>query len=155
MNDRQKLLAALRKVIGSDDTIYYHGRNEDYPYHGKSIYLTESEEYADRYVGLKGKLMRFKLKFGPEKIFTIKNPAHLRKLEGLIHPEGLKNIKALRSDGELDWASVGYFTSEEYEDIEDLLPALGFLGIKLREPNNYESVLVFDQKNVEEVTDDE
>ena len=76
----------------------------------------------------------------------------MRKLEGVIHPEGLKNIKALRSDGELDWASTGYFSNEEYEDIEDLLPAMGFLGIKLREPNDYESVLVFDQKNVEEVT---
>jgi len=147
-----KNLVLSKYKVSSSDTIYYHGRNKDYPYYGNSIYLTESKDYADRYVGLSGKLMLFKLKFTPEKIFTIKNPAHIKKLEGKIYPEGLKNIKKFQHKGkELDWGSIGYLNNEEYEDVEDLLPSLGFLGIKLQEPNGYESVLVFNQNNVEQV----
>ena len=133
------------------DKLYYHGRNTGRaPFRGNYIFLTETMEYAASYMGsTNSELLTYRLSFPESRLFTVKNRKHMAKIAQVIDKQNLD--AALRSAGteELGWASVDYFSNDEFEDAPDLLTSLGFKGIKLRERPYADSVYVFNQDNVE------
>ena len=130
----------------SGKKLYYHGRNQNRPYAGKYIYITDSLGYAAGYSDGK-ELYVYTLPFGENKLFSIKNPMHLRLLNQYIDDYTLSMIfKSSGRNEEIDWAALSYISTDEFENPEDLFEHLGFYGIRLKERAGIDSIYVFDEK---------
>ena len=130
----------------NNDKIYYHGRTKSRPYDNTYIYITDSFEYATSYSDGK-EVFKYNIPFDMNKIFTLKNKKHLMTLKNNIDEYSYKQILN-ESDGEMDWSSLNYIMNNEYDEPEELLQSLGFLGVKLRERPKIESIYVFDESNL-------
>lgn len=130
----------------SGNKLYYHGRTQNRPYAGKYIYITDSLGYAAGYSDGK-ELYVYTLPFGENKLFSIKNPMHLRLLNQYIDDYTLSMIfKSSGRNEEIDWAALSYISTDEFENPEDLFEHLGFYGIRLKERAGIDSIYVFDEK---------
>ena len=138
----------LAKYVQSKK-IYYHGRNEGKrPYKGTYIFITDSLEYATIYSDEK-KIYKYSIPFSMSKIFSIKNITHRQLLNKYVDDEVIKAI--IRDSGanqEIDWGALSYINSDDYDDAEELLQHLGFLGVKLKERQGIDSIYIFNQNNL-------
>jgi hypothetical protein len=131
------------------DKIFFHGRSSKTPYKGSYIFITDNLEYAINYSD--GKIIyAYKIPFNENLLFSILNKKHLKILEKYINK---RNIKQIISDSgennEIDWAALNYIENEIYETPENLLASLGFKGVKLKERSEIESILIFNQNEIE------
>lgn len=144
------LQSVNEKKIKFNDKIYYHGRRSTGNYKGKYIYITDSVSYAIGYSD--GKIVyEYKIPFKEDKIFSIKNSKHLKILKTITDEQGFKNIIKDSQGGELDWTSLQYIYNDDFELGEELLEDMGFLGIKLKERPDADSILIFDQSKLEQI----
>lgn len=139
----------------SHEKVYYHGRSSQRgSFRGKYIYLTDSIEYAAGYAEGRKEVYAFRLTFPEDQIFSIRNPEHQQLLEDELQHEAFLNIIECSTDSngdltEIDWATLGNIMTDEHEDEEEFLTAFGFKAVRLRERPYADSILVFDQSNVE------
>jgi hypothetical protein len=129
--------------------LYYHGRNiGNRPYNGDYIFITDNLGYASGYSDGK-ELYTYTIPFDENKLFSILNNKHLQILSKYIDEQTIKAI--IRDSGqnnEIDWAALSYIGTDKLELPEDLFQHLGFLGIKLKERLDIESIYIFDQNNL-------
>lgn len=143
------LLRIIREEIDSlnNKKLYYHGRTGSRPYSGTYIFITDSLGYASG--NSDGKtLYTYTLPFGDDKIFSIKNPQHLASLRQYIDDYTIKMIQNASSGGEIDWASLSYIGTDEFEDAVDLFQHLGFYGVRLQERTGIDSIYIFDESKL-------
>ena len=145
-NNHKKLIAALHKVISMK--IYYHGRSGSRPYKGRYIYITDSLEYASSYTKGIAEVYKYSIPFSLEKIFSIKNPKHRLLLQQCIDKRSMDAILKDSGGDEMDWTSLQYISTDDFEDAEELFMHLGFFGIKLRERPGIESIYIFDESKL-------
>lgn len=135
------------------DKIYYNGRNiGSRPYSGNYIYITDNVEYAKQYSD--GKIIyRYMLGFPEDKIFSLRNKTHQGILQKSIDSNAYNAIiKASGAGNEMDWAASAYIENDEHEDADSLLASLGFLGVKLKERPDADSILIFNQDNLKQLS---
>jgi hypothetical protein len=142
----------LKKIIKENnesfnDKIFYHGRTKNRPYNSNYIYLSDSMGYADGY-SHGDKLYLFKIPFSEDKIFSMRNKKHRELLKNNIDDNSYKALLNSMSHNEMDWTSLNYIMNDEYEDSDELLENLGFLGVKLQERPEVESIYIFNQNNI-------
>ena len=130
-----------------NDKIFYHGRTTNRPYNSNYIYITDSMGYANGYSDDKI-LYLFKIPFSEDKIFSMRNKKHREILKNNIDDNSYNAILNSMSHNEMDWTSLQYIMNDEFEEVEDLLENLGFLGIKLQERPEVESIYIFNQNNL-------
>jgi hypothetical protein len=141
----------LLELAGINDKVYYHGRNSNRPYFGKYIFITDSLGYASGYSD--GNVIhKYKIPFANEKLFSIKNEEHINLLKQYIDDYTIERIiEDSGKNNEMDWAILGYISTDEYEDAEDLFQHLGFYGIRLKEREGVNSIYIFDQDTLEKI----
>jgi hypothetical protein len=129
--------------------LYYHGRKMGgRPYSGSYIFITDNLGYASGYSDGK-ELYTYTIPFSDEKLFSIRNPKHRLLLSKFVDDQSILHMRSDSGpDQELDWAALSYVNSDEFDQPEDLLEHLGFLGIRLKERTGIESIYIFDQKNL-------
>lgn len=127
--------------------VYYHGRSTNRPYYGNYIYITDSLEYASSYAN-NPIVHKYTIGFDENKLFTIQNPKHVAALKKHIGSQAVNVIMKISSGGEMDWSALTYINNDEFETSEELLEHMGFLGVKLKERPEIESILIFNQNNL-------
>ena len=142
----------LKKILRENnesfnDKIFYHGRTKNRPYNSNYIYLSDSMGYADGY-SHGDKLYLFKIPFSEEKIFSMRNRKHRDILKNNIDDNSYNAILKSMSHNEMDWTSLMYMINDEFDEPEELLENLGFLGVKLQERPEVESIYIFNQNNI-------
>lgn len=131
------------------DKIFYHGRTQRSPYLGSYIFITDNLEYAAGYSDGKT-LYAYKIPFNENLIFSILNNKHLNILKKHIDNQIIPHILHDSGTGnEIDWAALNYIENDDYETPEDLLMSLGFKGVKLKERPEIQSILIFNQNDIE------
>lgn len=135
--------------ILAEGKIYYHGRSHTRPYRGKYIYITDSLEYASRY-NKDDDIYTYSLPFNEkEKIFSITNKKHLDALKKYVDDYTIEQVKKSSGEGEeIDWAALSYISTDDYEEVEDLLKHIGFYGVRLKERTGVESIYIFDESKL-------
>ena len=137
----------LAVLTGNAPLILYHGRSEgDRPFSGDYIFLTPDKEYASRYAK-NSDLFVYTLKIPEKEIFSFRRSLDRKKLRKEIDPQSYLLLQESVREGEIDWASTGSITNDEYELTEDLLQHLGFKGIWLAEREGIKSIYLFNQKD--------
>lgn len=134
-----------------ENKIYYHGRRTSKSnFYGNSIYITDNKEYAKLYSD-GSNIYCFKIPNDTySKIFSL--PDDYEKIKDTIHPYNIDTIENLsKTNRELDYATVDYIGSNmESDDTFDIiLTSLGYTGIKLNERDGIESIMIFEQNNLE------
>jgi hypothetical protein len=139
----------LNEIAQKDNKkIYYHGRKmAGRPYSGSYIFITDNLGYASGYSDGE-KLYTYTIPFGDDKIFSIKNPAHLNLLRKQLDDYTIQQILKASDNSEIDWAALSYIGTDEFENPEDLFQYLGFLAIRLKERTGIDSIFVFDEHNL-------
>lgn len=151
INELKELIEKIIDSASFNNKIFYHGRKEGRrPYNGNYIYVTDSFEYAAGYSD--GKIVyEFKIPFPENKIFSIKNPEHVKILKNITDEQGFKNLFASAGPGgEMDWTSLQYIYNDEF-DGEEVLESLGFYGVKLNERPEVESIMIFNQSKLNKI----
>jgi hypothetical protein len=142
-------LYETNNIIPGGKKLYYHGRNiGNRPYSGNYVFITDNLGYASGYSDGK-ELYTYTIPFDENKLFSIKNPSHLKLLSEYLDQQSIQAI--IRDSGsgdEMDWATLSYISTDEFEQPEDLFQHMGFLGIRLKERLNIESIYIFDQDNL-------
>ena len=115
-----------------DKKLYYHGRNPgNRPYTGTYIFITDNLGYASGYSD--GKILyAYTIPFGEDKIFSIKNKKDLLVLGQYLDNQTINAI--LRDSGanqEMDWATLTYISTDDFEMPEELFIHMGFLAVRL------------------------
>ena len=128
--------------------VFYHGRTKTRPYNGNYIFLTDDIGYA---VGYSDdlKIMEYSIPFPEDRIFSIRNPKHLRMLSKYLDAYTIQSI--IRDSGqgnELDWAALSYISTDDYEDASELFKHMGFYGVRLRERPETNSIYIFDESKL-------
>ena len=125
--------------------IYFNGGR---PYSGTYIFITDSLGYASGYSDGE-KLFTYTIPFSEDKLFSIKNPKHLAMMRKYIDAYTITQIQKTSGDNqEIDWASLSYIGTDEFEDAVDLFQHLGFYGIRLKERQDIESIYIFDESKL-------
>ena len=136
--------------------LYYHGRKMGgRPYSGSYIFITDNLGYASGYSDGK-ELYTYTIPFSNEKLFSIKNVEHRLLLSKYVDDESILHMRSDSGpDQELDWATMNYISSDDFDQPENLLEYLGFLGIRLKERTGIESIYIFNENklNLEGVID--
>lgn len=147
--NESKLKYMLKAIIESiDNKIYYHGRNKHRPYNGTNyIYITDSLPYAAGY-GSNDELYKFTIPFDDSKLFSIKNPKDVALLRKHVDSRAVDLLISISNGDEADWAGLTYIENDDYATSEELLESLGYYGIKLKERPGIESILIFNQNNL-------
>lgn len=139
----------LSEKLNSGKKLYYHGREQGKrPYSGNYIFITDNLGYAAGYSD-GNELYTYTIPFDENRLFSIKNSKHLQLLSKYVDREVINAV--IRDSGpreEIDWAALSYIGTDEFEMPEDLLQHLGFLGVRLKERQDIDSIYVFDQKNL-------
>lgn len=137
-------MAPEMRTAGDVGKVYYHGRTNAHPYSGEGIYITDSLEYASGYSD--GKVVyAFTLPFDEERLFSIRNPAHVTLLREHFGDYAADQVLTTAGGGEMDWAAGSYLSSDEFESVEELLEHEGYLGLRLNERPGIESIWIFDE----------
>jgi hypothetical protein len=138
----------VNKVVGGKK-LYYHGRNiGNRPYSGNYIFITDSLGYASGYSDGK-ELYTYTIPFDENRLFSIRNAKHLQMLSKYLDEQSIDAIiRDSGSNDEMDWATLSYISTDDYEQPEDLFIHLGFLGIRLKERTGIESIYIFNQDNL-------
>lgn len=137
----------INEII-NNKKLYYHGRSKSRPYKGNYIFITDNLGYASGYSDGK-ELYTYTIPFDQNKIFSIKNSENINLLSKYIDKQSLDAI--IRDSGpnqEIDWAVLSYITNDDYDQPEDLLEHLGFLGVRLKERSGIDSIYIFDENNL-------
>lgn len=133
---------------GKSKKLYYHGRTKSRPYDGDYIFITDNLGYASGYSD-GNEIYVYTIPFNQDKIFSIKNPNHLEHLREFVDNYTINEIINSSGKGqEIDWATLSYISTDDFEMPEDLFQHMGFLGIKLKERENIESIYIFNQDNL-------
>lgn len=90
-----------------------------------AIFLTPSRKYAGGYVKSDGALYKANIDLSSEKIFDATKPADLAKLQKIVGPDAVNNIKETVQHGAADWATLSQYTDE--------IQQAGFTGAKFLE----------------------
>jgi hypothetical protein len=143
----KSIIDIIREEIQNSKKLYYHGRKMGgRPYSGSYIFITDDLGYASGYSDGKT-LYSYTMPFGEDKIFSIKNPKHLALLRKYIDDQTIQAI--LRDSGsgeEIDWATLSYISTNEFEQPEELFEHMGFLGVHLKERTGIDSIYIFNEK---------
>jgi hypothetical protein len=129
--------------------LYYHGRSKSRPYTGKYIFITDNLGYASGYSD-ENLLYTFTIPFSQDKIFSIKNPQHLELLRKYTDDQTVEAI--LRDSGpqqEIDWATLSYISTDDFEDAVDLFEHLKFYGVRLKERQGIDSIYIFNENTLD------
>lgn len=146
--DILKILKEEVEKFVNGKKLYYHGRSKSRPYTGKYIFITDSLGYASGYSD-ENKLYAYTIPFSEDKLFSIRNKAHLNQLRQYIDDYTISMIfKSSGSNEEIDWAALSYIGTDEFETPEELFEHMGFFGIKLKERANIESIYIFNEKDL-------
>jgi hypothetical protein len=139
----------LKEVNVSNKKLYYHGRSKSRPYTGKYIFITDNLGYASGYSD-ENLLYTFTIPFSQDKIFSIRNPRHLELLRKYTDQQTVEAI--LRDSGpqsEIDWATLSYISTDDYEDAVDLFEHLRFYGVRLKERQGIDSIYIFNEDTLD------
>ena len=142
------IIGIINEEIENLNKVFYHGRNEgSRPYYGNYIFITSSLGYASGYS--RNKIMKYLIPFSSSKIFSINDSNDLKNLSKYVDQQTISAI--IRDSGkgnEIDWGALSYLGTDQYESPEDLLEHMGYYGVKLKEREGVESILIFDQNKL-------
>lgn len=139
----------INPINNNSKKLYYHGRSKSRPYSGKYIFITDNLGYASGYSDGQY-LYEYTIPFNQDKIFSIKNAKHLAVLNKYVDKQNIEAIITGSGSGqEIDWATLGYISNNDYDMPEDLLESLGFYGVRLKERQGIDSIYIFNQDKLD------
>lgn len=115
---------------------------------GTYIFITDSLGYASGYSDGK-ELHQYTIPFSEDKLFSINNKKHVELLRNYVDDYVIKQIIDESGIGdEIDWGTLGYLSTDEFPNEEDLFQHLGFFGIRLKEREGIDSIYIFDESSL-------
>jgi hypothetical protein len=141
-----KILSFKRLLKESiyQDKVYYRGVIENRPLTGKEMVISTDIAHAVQHSDQKT-IQVYRLNCPETSIFSINDDAHLRILASNKVSMGMIDIIKSNRPNEIDWSSIHYLADDTHSG-EEMLFMFGFRGAKINVHNDFESILMFDER---------
>jgi hypothetical protein len=137
----------LLKESLNQDKLYYRGTIENRPLNGSEMVVSTDIAHAVQNSDQK-KINVYRLNCAETSILSIGDETHQRILSTFVDRHRMDVV--LRDlPGEIQWANIHYlYNSEKQLDAEAALAYAGFVGVKVRVHNDFESILMFNDRHL-------